>query len=93
MKKVFPIHDQHYTWRAKVEIKIKVIGVINPNRGMIGWNLEIPKIPNIRRVRKISNVGIVIRAKICAPITHIWYDLCTIRHSNHLTLPKSMLWP
>ena len=32
---------------------------------------------------------LLIWAKICALMTHIWYDLCTKGHSNHLTWPKS----
>ena len=37
------------------------MGIVDPSRGMISQNLEILRIPRIRGVRKILNVGIAKR--------------------------------
>ena len=41
----------------------------------------------------MDNGRCLIRAKICALMAHILYDLCTKWHSNHITRPKLMLRP
>ena len=43
--------------------------------------------------REINKKKKIIRAKICALMTYNQYDLCSKRHSNHTTWPKSMLRP
>ena len=81
-----------WNWFSPKAITLKLFGTVHV------WGMGPSRLLFLRSSTEISSSWpnieeSLIEAKICALMAHILYNLCTKRHSNHPTWPKSMLRP